>query len=220
MWGICLPPYCEVAKLKFYNCKAQDLEDWSGLFKEASETQPIIFLRWLLGSRLHNSYGEEQDRRLLPLWKRRKIAFSTRHLRELTAMLALSGRELNYVEGWESDFHAAIACRVLHLNCSKMSHMSCFFNSFRHSFPTARYYTSLSCFACCVPKLIDWFLCLLGCRGLECTDLIFAVDTWLYNAGSLWLGPWTPWLYKAGSFKPRTVSAQKFGHPSFKTDRA
>ena len=34
--------------------------------KEASETQPIIFLRWLLGSRLHNSYGEEQDRRLLP----------------------------------------------------------------------------------------------------------------------------------------------------------
>ncbi len=56
-------------------------------------------------------------------------------------------------------------------------------------------------------------------RGLECTDLIFAVDTWLCKAGSLWLGPWIPWLYKADScFKPRTVSAQKFGHPELKTD--
>lgn len=54
---------------------------WSGIQaakeeeEEASETQPIIFLRWLLGSRLHNSYGEEQEGNLI-MWKDGRATFT------------------------------------------------------------------------------------------------------------------------------------------------
>lgn len=191
--------------------------------KEASETQPIIFLRWLLGSRLHNSYGEEQDRRLLPLWKRRNIAFSTRHLRELTAMLALSGRELNYVEGWESDFHAAIACRVLHLSCSKMSHMSCFFNSFHFS-TFVSYCTVLHLFILfrllCpqVNRLILMFAWLsrLGVHWLDLCCRHLAVQRWQSVAWSLDSLAVQSWPFQTKD----SVSAKVRAPIAFKTDRA